>query len=41
MIDPSEISDILKQQLEGLNAKASFHLAGTFSKVQRPSLMSL
>ena len=33
MIDPSEISDILKQQLEGLNAKASFQEVGTVLNV--------
>ena len=33
MIDPSEISDILEQQLEGLNAKASFQEVGTVLNV--------
>lgn len=33
MIDPSEISDILKQQLDGLKNKASFEEVGTVLNV--------
>ena len=33
MIDPSEISDILKQQLDGLKDKAAFEEVGTVLNV--------
>ena len=33
MIDPSEISDILKQQLDGLTGKAQFEEVGTVLNV--------
>lgn len=33
MIDPSEISDILKQQLDGLKGKAQFEEGGTVLNV--------
>ena len=33
MIDPSEISDILKQQLDGLKGKAQFEEVGTVLNV--------
>ena len=33
MIDPSEISDILKQQLDGLKEKAAFEEVGTVLNV--------
>ena len=35
MIDPSEISDILKQQLDGLKDKASFEEVSTLSETVR------